>query len=144
MAGRGSAPKAPEVRRNHHQPRAGEWVEIGPLAARALPDLPPDDPWTPRTRAAWEAWRSDPVTALYGSADLQLALDLAYLYESWVLEPTASLAGEVRQRQDSLGLTPKGRQDRRWRLTTVDIPPAALPRAKSKANDRRARLSVVK
>lgn len=86
------------------------------------------------------------MTALYGPSDVQLAIDLAYLYESWVLEPTAALAGEVRQRQDSLGLTPKGRQDRRWRYVAAE--PAEQKtsgRRSSRAqSDRRDRLSVVK
>jgi hypothetical protein len=117
MAGRGPAPKALGERRNHHEPLRGEWVEVAPHAKSALPALPKDS-WSPRTKRAWEAWRKDPVTSLYGPAEVQLAVDLAYVYEQWVLEPTASLAGELRQRQDGLGLSPKGKQDRRWRVAT--------------------------
>lgn len=124
MAGRGPAPKDPALRRNRTPPQAGEWITLPPLERAMLPKLPArakgTGSWSPRTKAAWAAWRADPVTSQYGTADIQLALDLAYLYEEWVREPTAALAGEIRQRQDSLGLTPKGRQDRRWRL-----PPAA-------------------
>lgn len=118
MAGRGPAPKDPNARRNKTAPQAGEWITLPPLDHPVLPELPVHD-WSDRTRNAWAAWRSDPVTSQFGPADIHLALDLAYLYESWVKEPTAALAGEIRQRQDSLGLTPKGRQDRRWRLQPV-------------------------
>lgn len=148
MAGQGRAPKPPEQRRNHHAPRAGEWVDMPPLTAPALPPLPEDEVWSDRTLRAWAAWRADAATAMYGPADIQLASDLAYLYEAWVLEPTAALAGEIRQRQDSLGLTPKGRQDRRWRLAPDgDAAPEADKPAASKSKttaSRRARLSVVK
>lgn len=115
MAGRGRAPKPPEQRRNRTAPQAGEWLTLDPLKAKVLPELP-ESTWSSRTVAAWRAWQADPVTSQYGAADIQLAIDLAFIYESWVREPTAALAGEIRQRQDSLGLSPKGRQDRRWRL----------------------------
>jgi hypothetical protein len=119
MAGQGRAPKPPEQRRNHHAPRAGEWVDMPPLTEPVLPPLPSGS-WSARTEAAWAAWAADTATGMYGSADIQLAIDLAYIYEAWVLEPTAALAGEIRQRQDSLGLSPKGRQDRRWRLAATE------------------------
>jgi hypothetical protein len=117
MAGRGPAPKAFEQRRNHHEPLRGEWITVAANAKSALPALPKDS-WSLRTKRAWTAWRSDPVTSLYGPAEAQLALDLAYIYEQWVQEPSSSLAGEIRQRQDGLGLSPKGKQDRRWRVST--------------------------
>jgi hypothetical protein len=37
---------------------------------------------------AWKAWRSDPATGMYGPAEVQLALDLAYVYEQWVQDGT--------------------------------------------------------
>ena len=138
MAGRGPAPKAPEQRRNHHAPQRGEWTDLPAEITRAvLPNLPSrgkgQGTWSARTRAAWKSWRADPVTSQYGPADVQLAIDLAWLYEQWVRDPTASLAGEIRQRQDALGLTPKGRQDRRWRMQppadVVDLEPERQERA---------------
>lgn len=138
MAGSGRPPKPPETRRNRHAPRAGEWVTLpAELDAPVLPLLPRrgkgQGAWSARTRAAWLAWRADPVTALYGPADVQLAIDAAYLFEQWVREPSASLAGELRQLRDSLGLTPKGRQDRRWRYgppaTVLELDDARVQRA---------------
>jgi hypothetical protein len=118
MAGRGPAPKALDQRRNHHEPLRGEWTSLHPLKKAVLPILPRDE-WSPRTRSAWAAWRRDPSTSMYGPAEIQLAVDLAYVYEQWVREPTAALAAEIRQRQDGLGLSPKGKQDRRWRVSAV-------------------------
>jgi hypothetical protein len=137
----GPAPKAPEERRRRNQPAGGEWIDLPELAQSVLPKLPARGKghgvWAARTRAAWEAWRSDPVTSQYGPADVQLAIDLAWLYESWVREPTAALAGEIRQRQDALGLTPKGRQDRRWRLAPrADVVPIDRARDQRSASDR--------
>jgi hypothetical protein len=118
MAGRGPAPKALDQRRNHHEPLRGEWTSLHPLKKAVLPCLPRDE-WSSRTRAAWAAWRRDPATVMYGPAEVQLAVDLAYVYEQWVQDPTAALAAEIRQRQDGLGLSPKGKQDRRWRVTAA-------------------------
>lgn len=113
MAGRGPAPKSFEQRRNHHEPQRGEWVSVAAGAKSKLPALPKGD-WSARAKSAWDAWRKDPITSLYGPADVQLAVDLAYLYEQWVEVGGSKLAGEIRQRQDGLGLSPKGKQDRRW------------------------------
>jgi len=115
MAGRGVAPKLPGERRRYNQPARGDWVDLEPLEAPVLPVLPKGK-WSARTRQAWQAWREDPVTALYGPADIQHALDLAHIHQAWVEAPTAALASEIRQRLDVLGLSPKGRQDRRWRV----------------------------
>lgn len=141
MAGRGPAPKAPEDRRRRNAPTGGEWVTLPELTTAVLPALPTRGKgrgsWSARTRAAWNAWRSDPVTSQYGPADVQLAVDLAWLYEEWVREPTAALAAEIRQRQDALGLTPKGRQDRRWRLEPrADVVPIEAAREQRSAAER--------
>jgi hypothetical protein len=147
MAGRGPAPKAPEDRRRRNAPAAGEWVDLPELAARVLPNLPQRGKgrgaWSARTRAAWKAWQKDPVTSQYGPADVQLAVDLAWLYEDWVREPTVALAGEIRQRMDTLGLSPKGRQDRRWRLQPVaEVVPIDQARpARESARDRMRKLA---
>jgi hypothetical protein len=67
------------------------------------------------------------VTSQYSRADIQAAVDLAYVYEQWVNEPTIAIASEIRQRQDRLGLNPKGKRDLRWRVTepaeVVEMPP---------------------
>ena len=132
MAGRGPAPKPPEQRRRYNQPARNEWVELKPLGKPALGALPRrtahEGPWSSRTKAAWAAWRQDPATGMYGPAEIQAMIDLAYVYERWVRDETAALAAELRQRQDILGLSPKGKQDRRWRPPStgaVEEPAAA-------------------
>lgn len=139
MAGRGRAPKPASERRNTSAPQRGEWVELPPLTKKGvLPDLP-EGSWSTRTASAWEAWRSDPATGMYGPAEVQLIVDLAYIYELWVMEPTAALAAELRQRQDGLGLSPKGKQDRRWRVVAeVEAQEAAATRVVPSARRLRA------
>lgn len=122
VAGRGRAPKAPGQRRNHHEPQRGDWTPLPPLKKPTLPPLPKrtamEGPWHARTKSAWSAWRKDPATGMYGPAEIQLAIDLAYVYEEWVRNGGSNIAAEIRQRQDGLGLSPKGKQDRRWRAVT--------------------------
>lgn len=145
MAGQGPAPA--ENRRRRNTPERGEWVDLPELDKPILPSLPQrakgTGSWSPRSKQAWAAWRADSVTTQYSVADIQGAIDLIYLYEEWVRG--GDVAAEIRQRQDRLGLNPKGRRDLRWRAPQ-EQPGDAKPkpkRAKS-ANSRRAHLTAVK
>jgi hypothetical protein len=64
----GPPPKDAQARRRRNRPAPGEWVDLFPLEAPVLPELPEGD-WSDDTRKTWEAWRSDPVTAQYTAAD---------------------------------------------------------------------------
>lgn len=126
MAGTGRAPKEKSTRRNTASPQRGEWIELPnppPLPKRGKP-MPirgkGRGKWSSRTRRAWTAWWTDPASTQWGPADVALLEHLADVFEEWVREPRSNMAGEVRQLSDSLGLTPKGKQDRRWR-----VPPPA-------------------
>lgn len=115
MGGRGFAPKAREQRRNKTKPARGEWVDLQPLESPVLPELPElagEQEWSPRSRASWEAWRRDPVTAQWSEADVEYALDTILMHHASFM----SKASEIRLRMDALGLTPKGKRDLRWRL----------------------------
>lgn len=136
MAGTGPAPKDPTERRRTNKPTRGDWTEIAAPKKPRLKTLAQIErgAWHPRTRATWEAWRKDPATTMWTSADDAFAIETIYLFEEYVTEGPASLAGEIRLRQDTLGLTPKGKQDRRWRV--VDDAPVSA--SSSKAGDQLA------
>lgn len=139
MAGTGPAPQ--EARRRRNEPARGEWVDLLPLDAPVLPELPEKadgEPWSQRARLTWAAWRADPVTVMWSPADVAYALDAIVLYEGM----SPSSANEVRLRMDGLGLTPKGKRDLRWRVT---VPEEDRPRRRpsSSTSGRRARLTVV-
>lgn len=142
MAGRGSAPQAERRRRN--EPARGEWIDLAPLERPVLPPLPKrrrGDGWPARVRATWSAWRADPVTAMWSPADVAYAFDAILLYE--VMTPSS--ASEVRLRMDSLGLTPKGKRDLRWRIGTAPEQELKPKRPEPPgSSSRRARLSIVK
>lgn len=157
MAGRGPAPA--ETRRRSNAPARGEWVDLPPLEKRVLPKLPAapplivrqkdkpprvvKKPWSPRTKAAWEAWARDPVTAQYGPAEIAAVIELAYVMEDYVRG--IGMPNEVRLRMDGLGLSPKGKRDLRWRVTGAisEAPTPGRSRAGS-SSSRRSRLSIVR
>lgn len=152
MAGNGPAPADKSERRRRNKPARGEWVDLEPLEAPVLPEIPrcplrhPDtgeqEEWSDRAKSAWAAWREDPVTAYYTPADLAYLHDLLILFEGM----GRSSANEVRLRMDGLGLTPKGKKDLRYRVVEVEAEggkPQRKRRSKS-SGERRARLSVVK
>lgn len=121
-------PKPKEERRNRVPPQRGEWVDLEPLEAPILPELP-DGEWDDDVRRIWAAWRADPVTAEYAPADIDYALESISLRQQQGLVKSAA---EFRRRSDALGLTPKGKRDLRWRI------PGAVAQTKPK-NRRPAR-----
>jgi hypothetical protein len=143
MAGHGPAPA--EKRRRRNEPARGDWTDLRELDKPVLPALPKREKgtgrWSPRTRAAWSAWRCDAVTAQYGPADVQAAIDLAFLYEEWV-RGERQLAAEIRQRQDRLGLNPKGKRDLRWRAPHEE--PSEEPTRQPRGRGKRSHLTAVK
>lgn len=135
MAGRGPAPKDPKVRRNTSSPQRGEWITLPP-ASGPVPKLPRGQ-WMPRTKAAWESWWKDSASTQWGEADRQSVVELAYLHGS-LAEGRVTLAAEIRQRMDGLGLTQKGKRDLRWRVASEEEQAETGP-AKPLATVRRLR-----
>jgi hypothetical protein len=107
----------------------GEWEDLQPLERPVLSTLPKASPlvdhdgvdhgWPDTTRELWNAWRRDPVTAQWSPADVAYAVDTIRLHAAapW------KMANEIRLRMDSLGLTPKGKRDLRWRIAAADDEP---------------------
>jgi hypothetical protein len=124
----------------------GEWVELPPLEGPLLPELPAKSgkgDWSRRARETWEAWRVDPATAQLTKADIAFLVDTLHLVDRCACEPQSSLAAEIRIRLDTVGLTPKGRQDRRWRLVPEDnAPPEATDMSPRRLAQRRRLMAV--
>ena len=113
MPGRGPAPKPREQRRDRHKKQAGDWVQLppegyqGPIPALAGLGL------SNSTLEWWKTiWRS-PMATQWSEGDVPALKELAMLREL-LLDGKMSVAAEVRLRSDSFGLTPAGRQQRRW------------------------------
>ncbi len=132
MAGQGPAPKLPDQRRTRVVPQRGEWVELPPTG---VGPPAPDPDWKQRTVQAWSAWWNDPASTQWAAADIEAVYMLAELMEDGLTKHAA----EIRQRSDILGLSAKGRQDRRWRI--VEAEEEVEP--KKPAKSRRRNLNVV-
>jgi hypothetical protein len=153
MAGNGPAPKLNRQRRG--TPTRGDWVKLEPLKGPVLqeldelpsPMLPPrwdkdahaytepqEFDWPFTTRQLWDAWRASPVTALWSDDDLAFAIDTIMLHAEATLGGRGATPGELRLRQESLGLTPKGRRDNRYLLPdeAPDAPAEEKPAADTK------------
>lgn len=116
-----------------HPLRRGDWVDLpaeNSLPAPTLP-APPDEGWAPGTLLAWAAWWSDPASLMWGPSDLESLRQLVILHHGFETDPRSrvTLAREVRQRQDDLGLSIKGKTERRWRVVPDEV--AAARTAKS-------------
>jgi hypothetical protein len=120
MAGQGRAPKPREQRRNRTEPTRGEWVALPSEFVATMPADPPMVGKTGRrkphrrTVAAWAAWRADPASSQYGPAELEQVTELALVHDAYWTTGDIRLLSEMRQREDRLGLNPKGKRDLRW------------------------------
>lgn len=130
MAGRGPSPKMSRSRRQ--APTRGEWITLEPLSEPVLPPLDelqaPEacgGTWPYTSRLYWEAWRESPVSALWTPDDIALAVDTICGHAEAAAGGRGAQPSEIRLRQESLGLTPKGRRDNRYLLPS-ESPSAEL------------------
>jgi hypothetical protein len=115
VPGRGPTPKRPDERRRRNSggPIRGEWTSAQGVGWQhgAIPE--PPDGLLPSSVEAWDTWFRGWVAAHWGPEDLPALHVLVGLYDH-VERGKLQLAGELRHWMDGYGLTPKGRQDRRW------------------------------
>lgn len=142
MAGNGPAPKKNRQRRG--LPDRGDWVQLAPLEEPILPELDTlpspvidtlgEPQWSYLTRLLWDAWRESPVTAMWKADDVAMAIDTIFEHAKLNADPPMRSAqpSELRIRQEALGLTTKGRQDRRWLLPDETAPDDDTPDAEVK------------
>lgn len=144
MAGSGPAAKDSGARRRSLPPARGEWLDLPPVK-HEIPKLPPRGRargrWSARTKRAWNRWWTDRASTQWSEADLDLVEHLADVHEEFVRAPKASLAAEDRQLRDLLGLSPKGKQDRRWRVPPTAPEVEAEPAGVTALDDYRRQLA---
>lgn len=122
MAGTGPAP-APDRRRSN-VPARGEWTPA-PGVGWQHGDIPPC-PVKGQAAKTWETWFKAWWAVHWTPDDLP---NLGLVIKLWSRVNAGKASGsersELRQLMDSYGLTPKGRQDRRWTPPKADEKPAA-------------------
>lgn len=118
MPGTGPAPKHPDRRVNRAPKARGEWVVLPDTKIKrpALPRPTPKGGWSEAAKREWDRFWASPMANMWDESDMGLVEQLLWLVDQFWDKPTASLNKEIRQLRDYLGLTPKGRQDRRWKL----------------------------
>jgi hypothetical protein len=110
----GRVPKLPEQRRNRTPPRAGEWVRLPASGRRGpVPRLSKSLGLSKATHEWWRAIWHTPMALMWHSKDEPALIELALLRDRF-LDGKTGLAPEIRLRSNAFGLTPAGREQRRW------------------------------
>lgn len=131
MGGRGFAPKPVETRRNRAKPQRGEWRPGVGLGWQHGPIPPAPQGLTEDSQAAWAAWMGSWVASHWTPADLP-GLSITVRLFDQVERGKFQRCSELRLWLNGFGLTPQGKQDRRW-APPVDEPEiAASPQAATK------------
>lgn len=122
----GPAPKPKDQRRNRNAKQAGDWIQLPKEGYQGpIPTLPKKLGLDKDTHAWWKKiWRS-PMATQWTEEDVPSLIELAILRER-LLDGKISVAAEVRLRTDLFGLTPAGRQQRRWMITEEDLERAGV------------------
>ena len=118
-------PKPKNQRRNRNPKLAGDWVQLpkegyqGRIPSVAGLRLNRD------SQRWWrKIWRS-PMATQWNEGDVPALKELAMLRER-LMDGKISVAAEVRLRSDLFGLTPAGRQARRWMISDEDLERAGI------------------
>jgi hypothetical protein len=127
MAGRGPAPKA--TRRRANAPSRGEWAPTpGTGWQHGDPPAPPTG-LLKASRDAWATWMHAWFAAHWTPEDLPALRQAIRIYDQ-VERGEFVRAGELRLWLDTLGISPKGWQDRRWSPLAAD--PVEAPSSQTK------------
>lgn len=119
-------PKPADHRRNRNPKRSGDWVQLPREGHQGpIPELPASLQLGTETYAWWDhIWRT-PMATQWDPGDIPALVELAIL-RNRLMQGAITVASEVRLRSDQFGLTPEGRQKRRWIVTDEDLE-RALP-----------------
>ena len=120
-----SVPKPKNQRRNRNPKLAGDWVQ---LPKEGYQGRIPSVAGLGLNRDSQQWWRKiwrTPMATQWNEGDVPALKELAMLRERF-LDGQISVAAEVRLRSDQFGLTPAGRQGRRWMVSVEDLERAGM------------------
>jgi len=111
---KGPPPKPAHLRQRKNRTSTAAVLRAEGEGRKRAPSLPKDREWHSMTLAWWrDVWHS-PMAAQFVKADAHGLYRLAVLVDRFWLEPTTTLAGEIRQQQAAYGLTPLDRRRLQW------------------------------
>lgn len=111
--------------------------------SRDLPKLLVGRPVRPEVRKWWNTLKAMPHCVLWAASDWDYALDTAILKQGFYDDPRATLAAEIRHREDQLGTTVEARRKLGIVYVKADAVVAEVkaPAGVASLADRRARLT---
>lgn len=142
----GPTPKSKQTRQRRNRASTEATLSVVEPVRKQAPQLPRGRIWHPMTRAWWkDVWHS-PMAAEFLQADIHGLFRLAILIDSFWLNPTKELAGEIRLQQTAYGLTPIDRRRLQWEVERVEkvAQKRRPPNASTSDGDPRSQLRVVK
>jgi len=114
-----NVPKPIEQRRNRNPKQAGDWILLPEGGRKDRAPSCAGYGFSKTTQAWWRGiWRS-PMATQWTEDDIPYLAELGILRER-LLDGKTSVASEVRIRSNEFGLSPAGRQSRRWMITEKD------------------------
>lgn len=133
-------------------------AELDPNGKARMPSFPAGlfgeegDPLRPRqphtlTRRWWRVIWKSPMAPRWLEADVERLFLVAALRDRFFREPSTTLASEIRQQEQTLGLTPLDRRRLEWHIAGPSSAPSAIaPREVEEAEgeDPRNLLRMVK
>src|SRR5438309_860763 len=138
MPGRGAPPK--EQSRTRHKPVRGAWQPSDATGWQHGSVPEPPDGLLASSQTAWNTWFGAWFAAHWLPANLPDLRTCIRLYDQ-VERGEFVRAGELRMWEDTLGITPKGQQDRRWAPPKPDSEPLNV--SEESAEDPYHKLRVV-
>jgi hypothetical protein len=129
MGGKGPAPKEHRQRtRDEKRRERGNWSASDGIGWQhgEIPSPPSD--MLPAAVEAWQTWMRSWPAAHWTPGDLP-ALRVAIRLYDQVERGKFPRAAELRMWLDTLGISPKGQQDRRWRAPEHPPKPTAVERS---------------
>jgi hypothetical protein len=134
MAGRGPAPSPPSQRRRRNEPARGEWHALPGIGWQHGEIPRPPARLRKASREAWDVWLRAWYAAHWRPEDLPALRQVIRLYDQ-LERGDFRKASELRQLEDTWGISPKGQQERRWAppWNQPGVPAEPEPEAPKKA-----------
>lgn len=144
-----SGPPPKQQRRRRNEPAAGEWITLPEGKRPGRRPALPKAKLTVETKEQWAEWWASPMAWMWSAAEVPALRRLLLLVEQFntALSATGMLEAvkEIRLQEDRFGLSPKGRQQLRWRLPgqVATVTPMRPGSARDEAKGRWGTLQVV-